>query len=192
MQQEMALLFLAHPVGGRRGTLAELQHKVFNGKLHQQSSTALSNLAKPCKDSIAQAGIDLERVKQTAASTQYYNAASSEGAWFVSDITGYQTQDNLVMFLGNARARLLLNRWGQAMNSVVVGSSFLNEAPFGTVEYSQDITLIHEALHTGTGLDDLKLAERLGLGRFDQDSVGISAASQSISIWLAYDCVPVH
>jgi hypothetical protein len=191
MQQEQGHLFLAHPVGGRGNDVVTLQHMALNRTLRKQAAGALDNLKSPCKDAITKAGINLERVKQTAASTEYYNAASLEGSWFVSNITGYQTPDNLAMFLGGARARLLVNRWGEAMNSVVVGSSFLNGAPFGTVENSQNITLIHEALHTGTGYDDPALAKTLGLGSFKNDQIGISAASQSISTWLAYDCPPV-
>jgi hypothetical protein len=47
---------------------------------------------------------------------------------------------------------------------------------------SQNLTLIHEALHTDTGLNDVDLARTLGL------NVDAGTASQVISLWLGAGC----
>jgi hypothetical protein len=71
---------------------------------------------------------------------------------------------------------------------VVVGTSFFTQVAYGgSLLASQDITLVHEALHTGTGLGDTALAQQLGLGNMPQP-----AASASISLWLALGCLPAH
>jgi hypothetical protein len=110
----------------------------------------------------------------------------------VSQVTGYVNPSNPSQTIGDAigssRATVLFNASGGVSNTVVLGAAYFSATTLGqTLAASQNVTLIHEALHTGTGLNDEALAGRLGFG----EGLPHIAASNSISIWLATDCPPV-
>jgi RHS repeat-associated protein len=71
---------------------------------------------------------------------------------------------------------------GHAGNQVVLGEQF-----FGLNAQAQGVILVHEVLHTYTGLNDTDLAEKLGLGA----NLNIAAASLAVSNYLSFGCVGV-
>jgi hypothetical protein len=113
----------------------------------------------------------------------------TEGNLELRDISGYvppppnMPNMNLSTYLGSAAAATIPDASGQASNNVVVGGIFFNATAF-----QQKITLVHEALHTGTGEVDSELANDFHLG----DNLPESAASAAITAWLANGCAPVH
>ena len=162
-----------------------IQHRLLDAKLRAQTAVSLANLNQNCKNALSADGVDLGQVASVASQTEYYNTNSFEGTELVSSIAGGTINDTLIQYLGGARAGVLPGIYGWATNNVVVGSLFFNQIGYGaTILDSQNITLVHEALHTGTGLNDPQLALKLGLGSFDTSGAGISAASQSISSYL--------
>jgi RHS repeat-associated protein len=165
-------------------------HIALNMILRAQTAEALRTLSSRCQQALTSAGINLSDIAAIAATTEYYSTYF-EGHYKVRDISGYvnpeRPNQTLAQYLGSARAGTLPNALGGAANFVVLGVTFFTETTFGSsLAESQNRTLIHEALHTGTGLDDVELAEKLGFGRLPQQ-----AASYSISSWLAGDCAPV-
>jgi len=184
-----APIWIPNPTPGGGGGLSTLElHNVLNTRLRAQTAEAIRNLSQKCKTALAEAGVDLGTVATIAASTTYYRV-EFEGHYQVREISGYvnplHPNQNLKQYLGSARAATLPNAAGTgAANYVVIGSAFFTQTVFGAdLATSQNRTLIHEALHTGTGLNDVDLAIRLGLGKLPQ-----YAASVAISSWLAYDC----
>jgi len=165
-------------------------HRELNKRLRQETTDALRNLSRPCKDAITGDHIDLGFVASNAQRTNYFNAASPfEGSLFVRDIAGYPTNENLTQYLGDNVAAVLLGIAGTVTNSVVVGSAFFSTIQYGSsLAQSQDITLVHEALHTGTGQGDADLANTLQLGFFSNSAGGNEEGSRAISNWLANDC----
>ena len=176
--------------GTRNVSLAA--HLALNMRLHAQTAEALRNLSPECTKAITEHGIDLNHVAEVAASTEYYDGSSSEGNFLVREISGWvepsDKDQNLRTYLGSGRAGTLPDVSGNASNDVVVGTRFRTETIKGvSLEATQNLTLIHEALHTGTGNRDSALAYELGLGKMDQP-----AASASISLWLFNNCHPVN
>ena len=92
-------------------------------------------------------------------------------------------------FVATARARIM-SKDGNISNIVVLSAQYFTGVTAGTLANSQNITLVHESLHVNTGLNDIDLASKLGLGPFQNDQAGNSAASASISLWLNYGCPP--
>jgi hypothetical protein len=70
---------------------------------------------------------------------------------------------------------------GGAGNQIVLGALFFTLSPA-----MQAAGLLHEVLHTYTGLNDINLAGALGLGAFKS----ISAASSAITGYLDNNCYP--
>jgi len=171
-----------------------IKFNALSNRLVAEAENALRNLSAQCQKALAGDNINLGAVEATTASTTYYDAAiPPEGGFEVRDISGYANPLNpsqtLAQYLGTARAATLPNAAGTGgANFVVVGTSFFTQIAYGgSLLASQDITLVHEALHTGTGLGDSPLAQKLGLGKMPQN-----AASTSISLWLALGCPPAH
>jgi hypothetical protein len=169
-----------------------LQRLKLTSALRAQTATALGNLSTRCKNALSADSINLNAVESTAARTQYYNAGATEGTQLtVRNVTDAPDNETLMQALGSNIAVTLPGVFGSVANDVVIGSSFLTGTQFGsTVAASQNIVLMHEALHTGTGLNDFQLASKLGLGDFPATTDGHAAASMSISYWLEYDCPP--
>jgi hypothetical protein len=162
-------------------------HQQLNDTLHQQTASALANLSAQCVTAITADGINLNQVALTASSTVYLNTYF-EGGLELRNITGYtppppaMANMDLTTYLGTSVAGVVPDANGLPSNFVVVGAVY-----FGLNAYQQNITLIHEALHTGSGLDDPLLAAQLGLG----NNLSKQAASDSITDWLALGCAPV-
>jgi hypothetical protein len=163
-----------------------LAQKSLNNLLHNEANNALNNLSSQCKGALKNDGINLGSTEATTSSTQYFDTALPvDGALTVRDVTGAPDDETLVQYLGNSVAGTLPTASGSAANDVVVGALFFSQNAAG-----QAITLVHEALHTGTGLGDVALAGELGLGKFTNTPAGIQAASDSITDWLAFGCMP--
>jgi RHS repeat-associated protein len=177
---------LLSPIGIKEAALR--LHTQINNTLHRQTSDALRNLSSDCQDAIKADGINLSAVAATAANTNYFNTFT-EGNVELRDITGYvppppnMPNMNLSTYLGSAAAATIPDASGKASNNVVVGGIFFNATAF-----QQNITLVHEALHAGTGEVDSELAKDFHLG----DNLPENAASAAITAWLANGCAPVH
>jgi RHS repeat-associated protein len=186
-----------HPGGGGSGSGWLVQYTRFLNKLRAQTQQALWDLSRQCKDALAAHGIRLNQIEVTASSTVYYNSLV-QGAIEVRDITGYNNPLNpnqtLGEYLGSARAATLPNSTGTgAANYVVLGTSFFTKVAYGgSLAASQNITLVHEALHTGAGLGDLDLYNQLGFAPIDVANLTpvqvVQVAGGTISLWLAEGC----
>jgi hypothetical protein len=126
-------------------------------------------------------------VAATAATTNYYKVSTEPDAWVSNDGGVWSAQTAV----GDAVAATMVDANGVPTNTVVLNTSFDNLQFAGlNVAASQNLALVHEALHTGTQLNEFQLAAKLGLGTFDNTLEGLKAASLSISLYLRYDCPP--
>jgi RHS repeat-associated protein len=173
-------------------------HGSLDGILRRQAVDAIRNLSHQCQQALTDDGFNLQLISITAASTEFYSA-DSEGTFEVRNVSGYvnpvDPSETLRDYLGSSRAGTLPNAAGAASNYVVVGRLYFTKGAFGqSLTASQNTTLVHEALHTGTGLGDVAIYEQLDLGTIPKGmsaSDALAKASNGISSWLANGCPPI-
>ena len=97
--------------------------------------------------------------------TTYYDATSFEGNWTLNQATGNGRGQTLAWYVGDARAASLTDGHGNILNQVVLGAAFMNnEGGYGAdPATSEEITVLHEALHAYKNDGDVDLATSLGL-----------------------------
>jgi hypothetical protein len=150
-----------------------------------QAAQAVEGLSSNCDDWLSADGINMNQVAATAAAATYY-ATYLEGSLTVNSIVASFDTSTLNQAVGGNIAISLVNAFGQFANDVVLGSLYFTTVEYGpNLATSQNVVLVHEALHNATGWGDTTLASNMGLGDFPNTPAGIQAASQAISNFLA-------
>jgi hypothetical protein len=138
--------------------------------MRQQAKDAIKNMSKGCQSALGQlwnlydgsssliAKVDndtfydarTEVVKNLPMTTWGYTSTITTGDYIKSqgDLQGFVSEDD----------------GPRAGNQIILTASFFSHTD------SQDTLLIHEVLHTYTGLNDDKLVAKLGLSGIDGDS----------------------
>jgi hypothetical protein len=154
----------------------------------RQAADAFTHLSTQCQNAIASHGINLSAVA-TSISSIYFVSVYIDGAtlvsWFVPGAKGVPTGTTVAGYQapGNA-AQVIPTPSGSPSNYIILYAPY-----FSSTAPVQNTLLVHEVLHVGTGLDDIGLASKLGLGTFTDPL----AASKAISDWLGYtNCAPVQ
>ena len=164
-----------------------------NRLLHAVVANAFANLSAQCESQLTADGFNVNAIATTASTTAYYTTQQF-GNVTVASITGYVNPsdpgETLSQYIGDGNAAVLYSSSAQLSNDVVLGANFFTFDLGGygtTVLASQIISLLHEALHTGTGLNDQVIAGMLGYG----NNLSPDQASTDISDWLSAGC-PAH
>jgi len=151
-----------------------------------QAVIAIDNIGKGCEKAFEALGFTATDLSVIASGIDFYSTYF-EGNLTVNSITGNGNNSTLTQYLGDARATTI-------GNDVILGPQYFNQIAWGsTLAASQNITLIHEALHVGTDQDDAGLFTAFNLSswqaEYAADNNGqVLSASQTISYWLSKDC----
>jgi RHS repeat-associated protein len=160
----------------------------FSDEMRKKAAAAINGMAKPCKDALgAKWNIFsgdtslLYKVDENNPNAVNFRdgtnpavAATPMTAWGgnSSETTGeYLSTEGRIAFVSSYNGRI--------SSTVVLGGAFFSETPI-----DQSRTLIHEVLHSYTGLGDLDLAFKMGLGGF----VRPQDASRAINLFFSSDC----
>jgi len=162
------------------------QWNVFNNKMQNRAYAAVKGLGHGCKTAFAEKGISIDAIAENSLRTKYYDVHVWKDTPILS-ISGYVDPLGQVktvgQYVGTETAAVILDQNNKITNGVILGEPFFSASP-----QRQDITLVHEALHTGLNLGDSALASKLGLG----ENLSRDAASASISEYVKYDCKPLN
>jgi hypothetical protein len=201
MQQEMALLFLAHPVGGGRGTNSSLQAVgAFTQAAGNLGLLEASTLPGPCQGLIDNLGnmsggtITLGSIVSTAGRLVAYDGTASRGLASSMDynemfknspnyvqgtMPGFTVADYFKNHEGSSALTMLgLNDLGLALVFIRPSVILEHSAAYNTA------LVMHEILHS-LGFEDDKIMSALGLDPAKQASVEITKA-------FARDCFGVE
>jgi RHS repeat-associated protein len=159
--------------------------------LRQQASTAIRNMSANCQSALGQ----LYNLYDGPTSLLAKIGGSSPNSPTFVDVSGFSFYGILPVayfdpnagiavktmaisdYLGIGGFAFALTSNGR--NDILVGAAFDAETTA-----DQNLTLIHEALHSYTGLGDVDLATKLGLGSFDNPL----AAGTAIQNYLKSNC----
>jgi len=134
---------------------------------------------------LADHGIDINAVAAKATTATYYSTYF-EGNLRESDIIAWMGNETLGTVLGSNRAVTLVDAFGKYPDVVVIGYQYFTQISAGPdLATSQNITLVHEAIHNALSADDTRVASQMGLGNFPDTPGGVDAASIAISAFLA-------
>lgn len=168
-------------IDGSGGGPSSLQlHNELNMIQRRQAVDAVRNMMSYCHQDLSRHGIDVNALAVTAGTIEYYSEYL-DGSLKVSDVVPSFDSQQLTEALGGNVAVTLENAYGQITNKVVLSKIYFTQVNLGSdLATSQNITLVHEALHVQTGYGDVSLAMQMGLGKFEP-----AEASRQISYYLA-------
>ena len=152
-----------------------------------QAAGAVQQLGAGCQFAFFDKGFNVEALLSVVFHSTFYSEYLS-GGLKVSTVSGYvnptDPNQTLSQYVGTARAGVLPDSSGGVGNQVILATSFFTTIGYGaSLLQSQNITLVHEMLHVGTGQNDQQLFNFFNLKAFDQGT-----ASSTISYWLSKDC----
>jgi RHS repeat-associated protein len=163
-----------------------MQANKLNQIQRAQAVNAINNIGPGCESAFEKKGFTATNLSVVAAGITFYSTYF-EGGLTVNSITGNGDNETLSAYLGDARATTI-------GNDVILGPEYFTQIGYGaTLAASQNITLIHEALHVGTGLNDGQIFTTFNLSSWQaqwaaNNNGQILSASQTISYWLSTDC----
>jgi hypothetical protein len=169
--------------GGAAGDTAIAKFQRLNSIQHSQAALAIKSLSSPCQMGLTADGINLSSVAQNAANTVYYSTLDSGDLTIGSIAPGADGASmTLKDYSSGANAVSLQTPSGTVLNTVILTYNYFYYigAYDSNPAIGQNITLVHEALHTALNLNDIALALKLGV-YYGTDS---SAASTAISTFL--------
>jgi hypothetical protein len=168
------------------------QHQRLNEIQRRQAVDAINHLGPGCENAFEDKGFNTTDLSVVASGIEFYSTYT-DGSIKVRDVTGYINADNpaqtLSQYVGGSRAGTLPSSTGLPSNDVVLGAAYFTQVSgyATTLAASQNITLIHEALHVGTNQGDAQLYFFFDLDK-TQYAGQAGGFSQAISSWLGHDC----
>lgn len=157
--------------------------------MQRRAEAAVTGLSENCKreiEGIMRPGQTLAGLQTKAGSLSYRDARQSYIARDPMRLYGFDEDGTVGAYLnrsgvpGSQRLAFVTGSTGNNSNSVVLGSAF-----FAATARTQDLTFVHEALHSYLGMDDIDLSNALRVGS------GVTQEYSSLAIndfFLNYDC----
>ena len=134
----------------------------FNDGPDNTFNNAFDSLSSPCQGWLQSSGINLQAFQFNGNNITWYNATTYPNMT-IGSINGTSDQTTLAQFTSNGVIAQVVTMDGLPTNNVVLGGSYYSGMPgYSSDLYtSQEIILLHEALHVTTSQGDLSLAQTL-------------------------------